>query len=367
MKNWVKEKLKVIDDLYPQERLAASKARWGKIWNGQKGGDRLPFVYSPLSFNYYNDNHSPEERLRTSLDEFILRGKFNDDFIPSFFPGCKQSTIPSMFGAPEIRQGDEFICEQIIFEAKDIDELPEPSVSPGTVARQWLAMQSYLLEETEGTVPVHVTDMQGPVDVGAQMWGYDNLLLAPYTEPEYYHKFMKLITRAYIMFWDAQKKLLGDNFLGTHLFGWSWVPPGNGATLSADSLVMVSDDYYKQFFKPYFLEIGRRYNGITVHSCGDFSATIESLSNTEYVKAVNAGQMNINQLLQAGINPECVIIAICITEDIAKTVELIKNSNLRVDLTISDFWPESFLVDAEIVNRKKLNEKEKIIIDILTL
>lgn len=82
-------------------------------------------------------------------------------------------------------------------------------------------MQKYLLEETEGRIPVHVTDMQGPVDVAGQLWGYDNLFISAYEEPEYYNKLLAKLTRAFILFWKSQKEILGDSFAGTHLKGHS--------------------------------------------------------------------------------------------------------------------------------------------------
>lgn len=177
MKNWVREKLMLVEELFPESEIE-------RVWKGDEPLDRYPFVFSPITFTYYNEVHTPEERLRISLDEFIWRGRIHEDFIPTFFPGCRQGTIPSMFGAKEIVAGTDHSCERIIFYLEDIDKLPEPSIGPGTIAYEWLAMGKYLLEETEGRIPVHVADMQGSLDVCGQLWGYDNIRMAPYEEPE---------------------------------------------------------------------------------------------------------------------------------------------------------------------------------------
>jgi len=256
MKRWVKEKIKYINELFPAERIEKSKERWRHIWNGEKITDRYPFVYTPCLFDYYDDVHTPEERLRLSLDEFLIHGRLNDDFIPTLFPGCRQSTIPNMFGAREIVKRNDYTCERIIFKYSDIDNLPDPEIVPGMVAYEWLEMQKYFLEETEGCIPIHVVDMQGPADVAAQLFGYDNMLTLAFESPEYFHKLMSKVTDAFILFWKKQKELLGDCFVGTHLFGWSWVPDNIGASLSADSLVMISPEYYEEFYKPYFIKIG---------------------------------------------------------------------------------------------------------------
>lgn len=232
MKNWVKEKLNIIDELYPASRMEKSKNRWRRIWMSQKPIDRYPFVFTPITFNYYDDVFKKEDGLKAHLDEFIFRGVVQDDFIPAFFPGCRQGTIPNLFGSKEIMAGTDHSCEKNLSGYTDIDELPEPSMAPGTIVHEWLSMQEYYLQETEGRIPVHVTDTQGPLDVCRQLWGYDNLLSAPYEEPEYYHKLMVKVTEALKLFWKKQKELLGDLLVGTHLFGWDWVPEDAGFSLS---------------------------------------------------------------------------------------------------------------------------------------
>lgn len=135
MKDWVKRKSDEIDRLFPADRLIKSKERWSKVWRGEKPAERYPFCFggfpTPL-FNPYNINHHPEGRLKAYLDACIFAGQFKDDFIPTIFPGCNQATIPTMFGATEIRCGIESTCEKVIKSTDDIDRLPEPSLKPGT-------------------------------------------------------------------------------------------------------------------------------------------------------------------------------------------------------------------------------------------
>jgi hypothetical protein len=338
MREWVKEKLSIVDELYPADRIDASKRRWQWIWNGGSKIDRMPFVYSPATVNYYDDNHTPEERLRVLLDEFIARGRMNDDFIPSFFPGCKQSTIPNMFGAQEVVHGKDYTVDRLIQNIEDIDQLTAASIRKGSIAHSWLEMQQYLVDETEGRVPVHVTDMQGPADVCGQLLGYEDFFMSAYTHPELFHKLMEAVTNAFIMFWQKQKDLLGDLFIGTHLFGWDWVPDNCGASLSADSLVMISPAYYEEFYKPYLVRVGEAFGGLSVHSCGDFSGVMKNLCATPFLKAVNAGQMTVRDMLKAGMSNEFVIIARAVPDEIPALSELARKSNLKLDLSIA-IWP----------------------------
>ena len=341
MNTLIKTKLDKIDELFPKERLDKSKKRWERLWNGEQQTDRMPFVFTPITFNLYNAVHTPSERLEATLNEIICRGFIEDDFIPSIFPGCHTGTIPSMFGAAEAVLGDDRSGEKIIFNNDDIDNLPEPSLKEGTAAHNWLVMQEYFIEQTDGRLPVHVTDMQGPADVCGQLWGYDNFLASAYTDPDYYHKLMDKVTDAFILLWERQQKLCGDLFVGTHLFGWNWLPPNMGASLSADSLVMISPAFFDEFYKPYLQRISDKFGGISVHSCGDFSAVIPSLCNVRGIKAVNAGQMSIKQLAEAGVHKDIIITAFTDMQTIKSDIEYIKQNSLKVDLSIDGLAPNA--------------------------
>ncbi len=339
MKDWVRERLDTLDKLFPPERIERSKERLTRVWHGDAPPDRQPFAYYPISFGYYDDVHTPEQRLRRSLDEFVVRGRMRDDFIPALFPGCRQSTIPNMFGAPEVVKGTDYTCERVIADLEAIDRLPEPEMGPGTVAGGWLEMQQYFLDETEGRLPVHVTDMQGPLDVAAQMWSYDELLTAPYVDPERYDRLLRLTTKAFIEFWAAQRDLMGDLFVGTHLFGWNWLPPGEAVTLSADSLVMLSPDFYKEALQPYLERIVEALGPVAVHSCGDFSAVIPDLCATPGVAAVNAGQMTLDELARAGVTGDVLAIATSDYDAVPQTLDTLRRHKLRADLTVNFPWP----------------------------
>ena len=340
MKSWVNEKLKRIGELYPAERLEQSKARWKAVWNGKTPPRRHPYLFFPVSFNYYDDVFTKEEGLKAYLDEFIYRGIVDDDFIPAFFPGCKQGTIPGMFGAKEIVVGRDHTCERILTSPEDIDKLPEPTILPGSAASEWLDMQRYYLEECEGEIPVHVCDMQGPMDVCGQLWGYDNLFLCAYDDEARFNRLLDLASDAFCMLWDAQQKLLGENFVGTHLYGWDWTPPDNGATLSADSMAMISGEFFEEYYRPHLERLIRCYGGITVHSCGNFSAVVKQLCDIPGIKAVNASQMNIDQLLASGWNVNKPIILQEEIERAPAVFNLIREMALHLDTVFTGFWPK---------------------------
>ena len=340
MKPWIKERLDRIDELFTAERLRRSRERLTRLWHGQPPLDRHPFTFMPLTMDYYAPACVPEQRLRQMLDETILRGRLEDDFVPAFFPGCRQATIPTMFGAREIVIEADYTCTKIIREIADIAKLPEPSMGPGTVAHEWRAMARYVLEETEGRLPIHVTDMQGPFDVCGQMWGYEGLLTSAYDDPEAFRALLATTTEAFVMLWDAQQRAVGDRFVGTHLWGWNWVPPDAGASLSADCLVMISPDFYRTFFQPCLETIAARFGGLAVHSCGDFSQVVPAMCATAGLKAVHCGQMGLETIVKAGMDNRTLVILGSSQDDAPRMFNLIRERKMRVDLSVGIKAPD---------------------------
>lgn len=338
MRKIIREKLEKIRELYPEERKNASIKRWEAVWDKTKKADRRPFVYYSPLFDAYNALHTAEERLQASLDEIIVRGQVGDDFVPSVFCGCRQSTIPNMFGAKEVIKGTDATCDKILFKIEDIDSLQKGTIYPGSVAQMWLDMQKYIIEETEGELPVHVVDMQGPFDVAGQMFGYDNLFVCAYDDEERYDRLMGLITQAYIDFWKAQQAVCGDLFIGTHLFAWDYVPKNNGATMSIDSLVMVSPDFYDEFYKKYIEKMADTFGGLVVHSCGDFRHVVPSLMQTRGLKGINASQLSLRQLINAGMSTDMVGILTLPLEGLQELSSVIRETNIRVDPAFFGNW-----------------------------
>ena len=339
MRNQIREKLNRIHELFPEERIQKSKERWRRLWTGKLCLDRNPFVYINVTFDQYDPCKDPELMLQKSLDEIILRGHLDDDYVPGIFPGCRMSTAPGLYGAPEVIAGNDYSCEKILNAPQDILSLPDPAIRPGSVMDFFLQTQKFFLEETEGEVPVHVVDMQGPFDVCGKIWTYQNMFLCAYDEPELLQKLLDKLTSGFILTWNAQKQLLGSHFTGTHLFAWDWIPENTGATMSIDSLAMISKDFFVEFFKPQLEKISRDLNGLIVHSCGDFSAVVPELCTVPGLKGINAGQMTVENLVNAGLSKDTVAIVYESYDNLPVIKRLIDEKGLNVNIGLYDVFP----------------------------
>jgi hypothetical protein len=339
MKPEIRAKLDRIHELYPPERLEASKARWRWLWHGGERPDRRPFYYATYKPRYYGTIYpTAEELLHARLDEYIVRGHLEDDYIPAFFTGCKTSTIPTMFGAREVPVGWTYDCEPVLSSIEDVSSLPEATLA-GTTAEQWIRTQEVLVQETDGEIPVHVIDMQGPADVCGKLLTYDEFLVGAYTAPQAFHELMEKATRAFVLLWEAQRDLLGDLFVPTHLGALSWVPNDRRASISVDSLDMIGPEFYDEFFKPHMETLGEQLGEITVHSCGDPSPVLPNVASTKHVAGINAAQRTLAEMAEAGIDSRIVIVGGMPIDRIHESTALIRANDLRVDLRVGGIWP----------------------------
>ena len=358
MKMDTREKLKLIQDIFPDERVEKSKERWRRVWEHEEPLDRFAFTFDTISFNYYDTGETPEERFQMTLDELIARKGIVDDFIPTIFPGCKQSTMPSLFGAEEIVVNGDYSAERIINSVEDFKNIPDPELKAGTPAWEWLEMQKYLLDVTDGAFPIHVTDSQGPLDIAGSMSGYDQVLLLPYVDETVYFDFMNKVADAFIMYWNLQKELLGDLFVGTHLGAHEYVPPSFGCAVSADCLIMLSEDFYVSFYDPIIKRISDSLGGVCIHSCGNWAQVMKVVTDADFITGVHTGEMTTKETIDAGMNPNTVLSDFTHYTEMEEHFEVIRKRQIRATSIMVPSAPDN--VPFNIYNEMILSEAQRV-------
>ena len=339
MRKTIKEKLDKIDECFTSDRLTKSKERWRRLWAGEPPQDRIPYDTVPISAPQYDPIIDKKSMLDIMLDDCIWRGHIESDHIPSLFSGCRQGTIPSMFGAREIVAGaheDDYTCERLLNSYEDVDNLCQPELHEYIGAWRWIELAKFYLEETEGRIAIQVCDMQGPVDTAGQLMGYENLLLLANDEPELYRSLIKKTTLAYEMLWQAQKDIIGEElFAGTHLIMSNWYPKCAGVTVSVDSMVMVSPSFFEEFYAPSLEEIAEKFGGVTIHSCGNFSNVTKSIGRVKGMRGIHASEMSIKELIDAGIDKNLMFISMSGMEQIEESMSYNKQNSIRSVMNIN--------------------------------
>jgi len=362
----VKKKLDIIDELFPSDRIEKSKERWRRLWNREPILDRIPFTYSPIKATYWSITPK-EERLMMYLDEFILRGSFNDDFIPSYFAGCHQGGMASLFGAETFvvdNKGElDTNCVRLLPEIKDAETLEPPRFRGDTIPERWLSDDAWVIEVTNGRLPVHIVDCFGPVDIAAKLWGFENLFVASYDEPELYKKVVNYSTDAFIMFIEAQRKCAGDLLIETHLGAHDWVETGKTISMSMDCMVMFSTPFFEDNCVPYLKKIADTYSPFIIHACGQFGQLIKYICDNPNFNGIHTGEMTLAEMIEAGGNDGVLYIPAGVNlYNLEENTGLLRQHKLSANMTINGFWENnSGNWSQKDIDKMKKNHEEIVI------
>ncbi|MCL5986175.1 MAG: hypothetical protein M1371_06370 [Actinobacteria bacterium] len=282
---------------FPEERIQKTKERLNKVWNLEIPKDRIPFVFSKIpdgsnviDDRLYEAGYDFDDYLYYQLYQTQERSVLDDDYIPSFFPGCRQSAIPSAFGAFEEKLGEHFWSKPIIKKPEDVYKLGEPNFNRrGTAAWRILENIKYCRKKTKGHLPIHIADMQGPMACASTMWDVNDYLIAMYTNPEEVHYLHKALADAFIKFIDLQVEAAEGDIIPIHAMPFAWMPKEKGISLSNDLMALVTPNQLNDFSLLYDNRISNQYGGILIHSCGSFDHNLKVLKKVDKLRALNFG------------------------------------------------------------------------------
>jgi hypothetical protein len=144
------------------------------------------------------------------------------------------------------------------------------------VGKHTLNMIEYFLEQTRGSVPMSMSDIQSPFNNSTSIVDTSSLLTAMILEPEKVTRFLDLLAKLELDFYREQENLIGEALVRPgHGFASSRVFKGFG--MSEDNVVMVDEGSYLDYVRPSFEDLGNAFGGPAFHSCGDYSQKTEML------------------------------------------------------------------------------------------
>jgi len=231
----------------------------------------------------FND---PASMLRHQLLEIEAKSAIEDDFVPALFPYLGTAILPSAFGCP-VRWFDnqDPWAEPIIGgDPRRVYDLTVPGTASGLLGRV-LDYTRYFREWTHGCYPIRMTDIQSPFDVAYLVWRHEEFLMALREHPAEVHYLLDLITSLIIDFVEAQRRISGD-FIPCH-FPPIWMPDGMGIAVSDDAMTLISPLDYRTFILPYINRLSETFNGIFIHTCGDFTHQLDNLTKVHKLRGVD--------------------------------------------------------------------------------
>lgn len=230
----------------------------------------------------------PRKYLAAQLEEIESARKLPGDYVPSLCPSLGVVAIPSAFGCEVVWWEGDFPSVKPIIEEdpEKVRDLPRPEATDGVLGRI-LDYVRFFREETGDRYPIRITDIQGPLDSAALIWGHNDFLLALATRPKEVHELLDAVTDLTIEFVKKMHGAAGPGFVPS-LFQ-PWIPGRKGISVSNDECVMISAEMHDEFSIPYLNRLSDAFGGIFVHSCGNWLHQLESLDKVRNLRGVEFG------------------------------------------------------------------------------
>jgi len=150
-----------------------------------------------------------------------------------------------------------------------------------------LAMIDYFVEQTQGRLPMSLTDTQSPLNVACGIVDMNGLFMEFHDKPGQVKRFLVDLAKLIHAFTQVQADAIGEMLVWPgHGFASSWCFKGLG--MSDDNALMISSPQYESLVAPAMDFLGVRYDGWAFHSCGDWSAKIETVKRIPGLRMVDA-------------------------------------------------------------------------------
>ncbi len=230
----------------------------------------------------------PEKYLEAQLREIAAQSRLPGDFVPALCPSLGVVAIPSAFGCEIVWGENDFpAARPLIGDDPDrVRALEQPGVRDGLLGRI-LDYTRHFRSDRGGGLPIRLTDLQGPLDNAALIWGHTHFMEALVTHPREVHELLGKITDLTIAFVEAMAAEAGGSFVPS-LFQ-PWMPEGLGLSVSNDECVMISAAMHDSFHLPYLNRLADAFGGLYIHSCGNWRHQIPSIRKVHNLRGVEFG------------------------------------------------------------------------------
>lgn len=197
-------------------------------------------------------------------------------------------TTASVFGgeydwfegqAPAVRPLYKALSEVPPLVPRAFDQVP--------IMRYTLDTIAYFLEQTQGRVPISWSDLQAPLNVATELIDTSAFFTALIESPDRVREILAAITEVVIHFTQQQSVLIGEQ-LARPGHGFASSRTGRGIGLSTDNLVMISPRMVEKFCVADNIKIGAAFDGVAIHSCGDYARWLPALKKIDNLLMVDA-------------------------------------------------------------------------------
>lgn len=261
-------------------------------WDAREGEEATKRTRKSVFLN-------PETMIDEQLSLIKIRTAYPDDCVPFLYPYLGVGVYASAFGCEIIFPENQDPWTKPLLRLENIEDvysLETPNPQDGLLGKV-LEYVNYFQKE-RGEYPIRLTDTQSPIDSASLIMKYEEFLLAMYTNPKEVHHLLKMVTELIIKFAKLEKSI-AKGFTPNHS-PQIYQPADWGICLSDDLIAVLSPELYKEFALPYVNILSEEFNGVFLHSCGDFSHNLENLSKIKNLRGIDFGvtEMPIENMVE---------------------------------------------------------------------
>jgi hypothetical protein len=228
------------------------------------------------------------ESLRLQLGGLLKSLEYATDAPAYLEPWYGIGTTASAFGgeydwfegqAPAVRPLYKALNEVPPLTPRDFDRVP--------IMRYTLDTIEYFLDQTQGRVPISWSDLQAPLNVATELIDTSAFFTGMIDQADRVREILSIITAVVIRFTQRQSALINDQ-LARPGHGFASSRTGKGIGLSTDNLVMISPRMVEKFCVADKIKIGAAFEGVAIHSCGDYARWLPALKKIDNLLMVDA-------------------------------------------------------------------------------
>lgn len=256
------------------ERIMARTGGWRNVLAKKY----IPATQYTLG-NFYNDCRDKERMLDVQLEGIAKTLQVDTDFVPYLEPWHGVGVYAEAFGCPfEWRENDSPWVHPIVHDFEDFKQLSPPEYALAKMLNYVLETVTYFDRQTQGQIPISLTDTQSPLDNATLICDTTFFFLACYEHPDEVKTLLQWITDLILESSRQQRALMHAPAQPGHIM---WSPlDGKGLSIAEDNLVMIHPDHYREFAEPYNLQLAKAFDGLAVHSCGSWKQHFRGLGAT---------------------------------------------------------------------------------------
>lgn len=209
--------------------------------------------------------------------------------VPNFLePWYGIGTIASAFGGDYVwKEGQAPAIQPRFSSVAEALQFPARPVAETAIGRQTLAMIDYFIDRTGGRLPISLTDTQSPLNIAGNVVDMNGLFMDMTDEPADVRAFLRELSRLLRDFTQVQVDRLGERLVWPG-HGFASARCFGGLGMSDDNALMISGRQYRDLVAPAVAELARRYGGWAFHSCGNWTAKIETVLQVPGLRMVDA-------------------------------------------------------------------------------